>query len=309
MLAKKAYSVWGTHDSNVKENFILDHIFGGTTMPFCQTSKANIYYEIIGTGIPIIMLHGFTPDHRLMKGCMEPVFLEQEGWKRIYFDLPGMGKTTNYSSIQNSDEMLEVVNEFIQALIPDEPYLLVGESYGGYLARGIMRKSAERLLGAAFICPLIIPEKEQRTVPEHCVVTSDYAFLSTLSQQELVDFQSNQVVLNAYNWKRYTAEVLVGCSIADHAFLEKIQQSYSFSFAVDEQFFAKPSIFLLGKQDSVVGYEDAFAILKKFPRATFAIVDIAGHNLQIEQPELFTNLMSEWLNRVEAEQGRHNQND
>lgn len=37
--------------------------------------------------------------------------------------------------------MLEVVNEFIQALIPDESYLLVGESYGGYLARGIMRKS------------------------------------------------------------------------------------------------------------------------------------------------------------------------
>ncbi|WP_342533040.1 alpha/beta hydrolase [Lysinibacillus sp. FSL R5-0849] len=138
-------------------------------MPFCQTSKANIYYEIIGTGIPIIMLHGFTPDHRLMKGCMEPVFLEQEGWKRIYFDLPGMGKTTNYSSIQNSDEMLEVVNEFIQALIPDEPYLLVGESYGGYLARGIMRKSAERLLGAAFICPLIIPEKEQRKKLQYAV--------------------------------------------------------------------------------------------------------------------------------------------
>ncbi len=282
---------------------------GGTTMPFCQTSKANIYFEIIGTGIPIIMLHGFTPDHRLMKGCMEPIFLEQKGWKRIYFDLPGMGKTTNYSSIQNSDEMLEVVNEFIQALIPDESYLLVGESYGGYLAHGIMRKSAERLLGAAFICPLIIPEKEQRTVPEHCIVTLDHAFLATLSQQELEDFQSNQVVLNAYNWKRYTAEVLVGCSIADHAFLEKIQQSYGFSFAVDEQSFAKPSLFLLGKQDSVVGYEDAFTILKKFPRATFAIVDSAGHNLQIEQPELFTNLMSEWLNRVEAEQRRHNQND
>lgn len=278
-------------------------------MPFCQTSKANIYFEIIGTGIPIIMLHGFSPDHRLMKGCMEPIFLEQEGWKRIYFDLPGMGKTTNYSSIQNSDEMLEVVNEFIKTMTPDESYLLVGESYGGYLARGIIRESAERLLGAAFICPLIITEKWQRTVPERCIVTSDHAFLATLSQQELEDFQSNQVVLDAYNWKRYTSEVLVGCNIADHAFLDKIQQSYGFSFAVDEQSFDKPCLFLLGKQDSVVGYEDAFTILEKFPRATFAILDIAGHNLQIEQPELFTNLMSEWLDRVEAEQGRRNQDD
>lgn len=57
---------------------------------------------------------------------------------------------------------------------------------------------------------------------------------------------------------------------------------------------------MLGKQDSVVGYKDALSLLEKFPRASFAILDRAGHNLQIEQPELFTELMSEWLNRVEG---------
>jgi len=269
-------------------------------MPFCQTKKANIYYEMIGTGVPIIMLHGFSPDHRLMKGCMEPVFKEREGWKRIYLDLPGMGKTTDYSSIQNSDEMLEAIIELIHTIIPQESYLLVGESYGGYLARGIMRKSVDQLLGTAFICPLIIPKKEQRTVPPHCIVQADTAFLSTLSQQEQDDFMANQVVLNAYNWERYSTEVLAGCNLADQAFLEKIQQSYGFSFAVDEKSFDKPSLFLLGKQDSVVGYKDALSLLEKFPRASFAILDRAGHNLQIEQPELFTELMSELLNRVEG---------
>jgi hypothetical protein len=28
----------------------------------------NIYYEIIGTGLPAIMLHGWGPDHRSLKG-------------------------------------------------------------------------------------------------------------------------------------------------------------------------------------------------------------------------------------------------
>ena len=64
-----------------------------------------------------------------------------------------MGKTTDYSSIQNSDEMLEAITELIHTIIPQESYLLVGESYGGYLARGIMRKSVDQLLGTAFICP------------------------------------------------------------------------------------------------------------------------------------------------------------
>ena len=32
----------------------------------------NIYYEIQGSGTPLVMIHGWGPDHRLMKGCMEP---------------------------------------------------------------------------------------------------------------------------------------------------------------------------------------------------------------------------------------------
>ncbi|MFJ6208813.1 alpha/beta fold hydrolase [Lysinibacillus sp. NPDC092081] len=268
-------------------------------MSFCKVSKANIYYEIIGTGTPIVMLHGYSPDHRLMKGCMEPVFADREGWQRIYIDLPGMGKTTDYEKISNSDEMLEAVVELIHSLIPNERYLLVGESYGGYLVRGIMREYHEQILGAAFICPLIIPDKQSRTVPPQSIVSTDKEFLSTLTKHELEDFSSHLVVLNEYNCQRYTNEVLAGIENADVEFLEKIQESYSFSFLVDEISFDKPCLFLLGKQDSMVGYKDAFAILDKYPRAAFTILDKAGHNLQIEKANLFNSLLLEWLDRVE----------
>ncbi len=39
------------------------------------------------------MIHGMIPDHQVMKGCMESIFQKRNGWKRIYFDLLGMGKT------------------------------------------------------------------------------------------------------------------------------------------------------------------------------------------------------------------------
>lgn len=273
--------------------------FGGTTMPFCQVSKANIYYEMIGEGKPIVMLHGFSPDHGLMEGCMEPVFVKRAGWKRIYIDLPGMGETTDYEEINNSDEMLKAVVEVIHSLIPNEPYLLVGESYGGYLVRGIMRDYQEEILGAAFICPLIIPEKQRRTVPEQSIILSDKEFISTLTKQELEDYSSYLVVLDEHHCTRYMNEVVAGQEKADVNFLEKIQQNYSFSFPVDEMLFEKPCLFLLGKQDSMVGYKDAFDIIEKFPRASFTILDKAGHNLQIEQANLFNSLMGEWLDRVE----------
>ncbi|EKB46454.1 hypothetical protein B857_00664 [Solibacillus isronensis B3W22] len=49
-------------------------------MPYCKVRQAEIYYEEIGEGKPILMIHGFTPDQRLMSGCMEPIFTLREGW-------------------------------------------------------------------------------------------------------------------------------------------------------------------------------------------------------------------------------------
>lgn len=267
-------------------------------MSECLIRDIKINYEVFGSGKPIIMIHGFSPDSRLMIGCMEPIFKEREGFKRIYLDLPGMGKTKNYQSIKNSNDMLEIVIDFIEAIIPNQSFLVVGESYGSYLARGIIAKSKEKIAGAAFICPMIIPEMGKRNLPEHLIIFKDENFLEKLNKEERDAFSSNSVVLNEYTWQRYKNEILIGCEIADENFLSKIKEKYSFTFEIDNILFESPSVFLLGKQDYVVGYKDAFELLDKYPRATFAVLDKAGHNLQIEQQTLFNSLINEWLDRV-----------
>ena len=68
-----------------------------------------IYHKIIGEGFPIVMVHGWTLDHQAMMHAMEPNFKDRSGWKRIYIDLPGMGKSDALPSIRNSDDMLEAV--------------------------------------------------------------------------------------------------------------------------------------------------------------------------------------------------------
>jgi pimeloyl-ACP methyl ester carboxylesterase len=51
----------------------------------------------------------------------------------------------------------------------------------------------------------------------------------------------------------------------------------------------------------VVGFEDQFALLPHYPRATYAVLDLAGHNLQIEQPALMNVLLRDWLERIARE--------
>ena len=63
--------------------------------------------------------------------------------------------------------------------------------------------------------------------------------------------------------------------------------------------FGKPTLVLTGRQDSHVGYKDGWRVLEKYPRATYAVLDRAGHALGVEQKELFQTLIQEWLDRVE----------
>ncbi|MEC2554533.1 alpha/beta hydrolase, partial [Bacillus tropicus] len=56
-----------------------------------RIEDAEIYYEIVGEGKPVIIINGCAPEHRLMMECMESVFQKYEGYMRIYIDLPGMG--------------------------------------------------------------------------------------------------------------------------------------------------------------------------------------------------------------------------
>ncbi|MHA2429673.1 MAG: hypothetical protein ACXACC_01450 [Promethearchaeota archaeon] len=49
----------------------------------CELENIKIYYEIHGKGIPILMVHGFMPDHRVLKGCMEPIFQNNLVWEKL----------------------------------------------------------------------------------------------------------------------------------------------------------------------------------------------------------------------------------
>jgi pimeloyl-ACP methyl ester carboxylesterase len=278
----------------------FNNIKGGKRME-CKIKNISINYETIGTGKPIIMLHGSHVDHRLMAGCMEPVFNSRDAYKRIYIDLPGMGKTKAEYWIINSDIMLDILIDFIEKVIPNENFLLAGESYGGYLSRGIVYKIANRVDGLLLICPAIIADMKKRNIPSHIILKRDEKLLSQLEPSDAEGFNSIQVVQSQRIWDRYRDEILSGIKLADNNFLNNLHENgYEFSFDVDRlnEKFNKPTLMLLGRQDSSVGYKDAWGILDNYPRATFAVLDRAGHNLQIEQEELFNSLINEWFIRV-----------
>jgi len=267
----------------------------------------TIYYEIHGSGIPVVMIHGWSPDHRLMKGCMEPVFQSLDTpWQRIYFDLPGMGRTKGQPWITGTDQMLDEVLAFIDGVIPNQHFVVAGESYGGYLARGVIKERAALVDGLLLICPVASQETLSENVFPLQVLEKDEAFANSLSEEERQYFEGINVIQNKRVWERFREDILPGLKMADYAFLENsLGQNVPYSVNVDllEKPYTQPTLMVMGRQDSVVGYRDHWQLIENYPRASFVILDKAGHNLQIEQDVLFNAMVKEWLDRVLAETG------
>ncbi|GAA3115243.1 pimeloyl-ACP methyl ester carboxylesterase [Kribbella aluminosa] len=256
----------------------------------------TLHFVSHGDGVPVLALHGWSPDHRLMTGCLEPIFGELTGYRRIYPDLPAMGQSPA-GDIDSSDGIMTALREFIDEQIGDVPFLLLGESYGGYLARALVAERPEQVRGLAMICPIGELWHKDRKLPEQVVLRTEPGVLESLEEGE--DFTDLAVVQTAAALAAYRSDVVPGLAIADKAAMERIQKNWALTIAPESgPPYLGPSLILCGRQDAVTGFEDQFTLLPHYPRATYAVVDVAGHNLQIEQPELLRAFVREWLLRV-----------
>lgn len=264
---------------------------------------AVIDYEIIGEGIPVLLIHGWSVDRHLMKGCMEPVFEQVSGkYRRVYIDLPGMGRSKAGTSIRNADHMLDAIFSFVDQVIPGEHILLAGESFGCFLARGFLHARPDMIDGLLLICPCVIPGAEPQNVPPLRVLCKNDAFFAGLPEGEKQGFLSFHSVQTKEVYERYKAEIEPAFSRFDRDFLEnRLDGAFSFPLEDTPVPFDKPALILAGRQDHMVGYKNPFRLTEDYTRATFAALDMAGHNLQIEQKALFEVLVGDWLKRVSEE--------
>jgi pimeloyl-ACP methyl ester carboxylesterase len=99
----------------------------------CVLENITVHYEVFGAGKPIIILPGWSLNTRFTAHETEAYFQQREGWKRIYIDPPGHGKTPGKDWIINQDKILEVLLACIDKLTTGQRFSLIGFSLGAYL--------------------------------------------------------------------------------------------------------------------------------------------------------------------------------
>ena len=241
-----------------------------------------------GTGRPVLVLHGAGVDHHEAEACFEPALDGVPGLRRIYPDLPGMGRSVAPETMRSADDVLDALLHFADEVTGGTVHLLIGHSAGGYYAQAMAARRPSRVAGLALVCPLL---PGVRDVPGHRVVAGS----GTIGNE---DFRSYFVLQTPEMLDRYERFVAPGAALADQAALDRIGERWELSPHPGPAY-AGPTVIVAGRLDSTVGYRAAADLLDHHPRATLAVVDDAGHALPHDQPELLRALLAEWLSRVE----------
>ena len=245
--------------------------------------KTNINYEVIGSGTPLLLFSGYINDMTAMIKTLEPIFRMRDGVKRIYVDHPGVGNSDS-GDIKTLSDYLKVIKEFVGEVTNGEDFIVAGYSFGGYLSRYILQEYFDHVKGMMLITPL---------------TTNDLSNMDVDPKVEAIPNKNKSKEL--YIQKRIENDINHASLKSNHTFLETIQiQAMSEKVSLDnfQGKFHGPTLILTGRQDNIVGYKDAYALLEKYPRATYCVLDMCGHDLQIQQEELFDHLVVEWLERL-----------
>ncbi len=223
------------------------------------------------------------------------------GWQRIYLDLPWAATAVD-RDVSGAQEVADGVVVEIRRHLGDTPFAVLGNSFGGMLARLVAHELRGQVLGVATLAGVFEPDHAARTLPAREVVRHDRraaesAGAAREEYEELTVVQSDATVA------AFTRYVLPGLVDGDRDVINRVSSNYALCREPEVQHpepFAAPSLHVFGRQDHVTGYEDGWRLRDHYPRGTFAVLDAAGHNVHLEQPRMTEALVGDWLARIDA---------
>ncbi|ATG97792.1 alpha/beta fold hydrolase [Mesoplasma lactucae] len=273
-------------------------------MEYQVKPNQTIYYEEYGEGKPLFILHGLCVDHHYMVDEFEQV-LKNSCYRRIYLDLPGMGKSSSFIR-PTSDEILNQVLQMIDDLSNHEEFYLAGHSYGAYLGLAIAYQRERLCKGLFANSPAVYADEKKRYLSRHHTIGGDISTINFNNNTKAFnEYFSTNVLIDQETWDKYEKEVLIGTNNCNFDFIHDLQhdgfKDYELSCERDLRMkkVSTPLLLVSGKEDNVVGWKDQMSLMDNWLNGSMILLSKAGHNLQMDQPEVYQDMIKDFfLNKL-----------
>ncbi|WP_380285959.1 alpha/beta fold hydrolase [Kitasatospora purpeofusca] len=262
------------------------------------TTGPAIHHTAFGDGTPIVLIHGYTVDHRVLLP-LEAAFADRPGWRRLYLDLPGHGASPRLPGTTSATALTEAVCGWIEDQVGRQPFAVVGQSFGGQPARAVTARFGEQVLGSALLVP-VVRWGAERALPEESVVERDDDLLARLPAADRELFRYVMARHTEPSWELFERYVRPGWQAHDQAAAAELETDFLLPHWPEHRAPQHRGHHLLvtTRQDALVGWRDQLALLDHYPRMAATVLDGAGHNPQIEAAEAVRAPFGHWLDRL-----------
>jgi pimeloyl-ACP methyl ester carboxylesterase len=251
---------------------------------------ASIYYDVIGEGRPVVLVHGFGEDREVWR--KQSASLSGE-FKLIIPDLPGTGE-----SEMTGDMSIEGMAEVIHAVMVAEntgPCPVIGHSMGGYITLALAEKYPDQCTAIGLFHSSAFADSEEKKASRR----KGMAFIKEHSAQEFLKTMIPTLFAPAEKGEK---QEFIGEQLARiHNFSADTLVSY-YQAMIDRpdrtgvlRKSTVPVMFMMGKSDAAVPVEDS---LKQCHLPGISYIHMlyqSGHMGMLEEAEKSNTLLKEFL--------------
>ena len=268
-------------------------------MPTQEINGISFSFDDHGSGIPLVLLHGFPLDRRMWG---EQVFGEQMAdsslrGRRIALDLPGFGKSQPPVAF-TIPSLARSIRELL-AQLDALPCVLTGLSMGGYIALNFAREFQADLRGLILVdtrAEADTPQgKENREKMIDLVRAKGSVAIADQMQPKLLS--PDTVAHRPYQVRalRHMMEAVPPQTI-EHA-LSAMRDRPDMTEALSS--IATPTLILVGDADAITPPDVAQGMQKRMPNAEMVVIAGAGHMSPMEQPAQVNRAIRNFRTRIE----------
>jgi pimeloyl-ACP methyl ester carboxylesterase len=276
-------------------------------MPKAFVNGVNLYYEVTGKGVPLVLGHEFCADYeswdhqvRFLQRRYQVITYNARGWPPS--DVPT--KPTDYSW----EHGLEDLYQLLRYLNIKQAYI-GGLSLGGYvsLAFGIAYPEMAKGLNMAATGAGAFYDKDKRKEWENFY--ESYAQkIETQGMQALKDEYANEAKRiqlrhkDPKGWEKYYDALGRHSDIGSANTIRRfiIPRPTVFELKAKLKQIKVPSLILTGDEDEPC-MEPSLCMKRNIPHSGLVVFPQSGHTINVEEPELFNWALLDFLTSVEAE--------
>lgn len=261
---------------------------------FFAFNGGKIYYNEIGEGTPVVLLHGY-----LESADVWNVFAKNLSgrFRVISVDLPGHGRSGLYGSTHTMEFMANVVKELLDTLCIEKVFL-IGHSLGGYVTLAFLELFPEILYGYSLFHSQPFPD-----TPETIEKRMREIALVKEGRTEIFYPDNIKRMFAGPNLETFNDAVKRSMEIASGlngdgiiAVLNGMMTRPSRLLHMEEG--RVPCLWILGALDNYIPCEIMQKRVRLPSNATVVVLHNSGHMGFVEEEELSVQILSDFIKSI-----------